>query len=129
MAITGIDHVVIRVNDLDVAIESYKKMGMELTRTLETPAIGKQAIFRLPNDTFVELVAPLSPDSAVGKALEKRGEGVHTVCFSVDDLNDTTSVMKDNGAAVIEAEGLEGIAFVHPKSTHGVLLQVTEKKS
>ena len=75
MAFKGIDHVVIRVKDIDTAIESYRNLGLKLTRTLETPAIGKQAIFQLPNDTFIELVAPTSPDSAVGRAIEKRGEG------------------------------------------------------
>ena len=129
MAITGIDHVVIRVKDLDAAIESYKKMGLELTRTAENPAIGKQAIFRLPDETFIELVAPLSPDSAVGRAIEKRGEGVHTVAMAVDNLDETVGTMKDGGATVIQTDDLEGIAFVHPKSTHGVLLQVMEKKS
>lgn len=129
MAITGIDHVVIRVKDIDAAIESYKKLGLELTRTLETPAIGKQAIFRLSDDTFIELVAPLSPDSAVGRALESRGEGVHTVALAVDDLNETVDALTTSGARVIQTDDLDGIAFVHPKSTHGVLLQVMEKKS
>lgn len=127
MAITGIDHVVIRVNNLDAAIESYTKLGLTLTRRLETPAIGKQAVFQLPDGTFIELVAPLSPDSPIGKALSTRGEGVHTVCFSVDDLGETTDGFNANGAVVIEAEDLDGIAFVHPKSTHGVLVQVTER--
>ena len=129
MAIQGIDHVVIRVKDIDIAIESYKNMGLELTRTLETPAIGKQAIFSLPNGTFIELVAPLSPDSAVGRAIEKRGEGVHTVAFTVDDLEETVGALTEGGAQVIQSDDLDGIAFVHPKSTHGVLLQVMEKKS
>ena len=128
MAITGIDHVVIRVKDIDAAIESYRKLGMELTRTLETPAIGKQAIFRLSDDTFIELVAPLSPDSAIGRAIESRGEGVHTVALSVDDINETVGDLTQSGARVIQSEDLEGIAFVHPKSTHGVLLQIMEKK-
>ena len=69
MAFKGIDHVVIRVKDIDTAIESYRNLGLELTRTLETPAIGKQAIFSLADGTFIELVAPLSPDSAVGRAI------------------------------------------------------------
>ncbi len=128
MAITGIDHVVIRVKDIDAAIESYKNLGMELTRTLETPSIGKQAIFRLADGTFIELVAPLSPDSPVGRAIESRGEGVHTVALAVDDVNETVGVLTEGGARVIQAEGLDGIAFIHPKSTHGVLLQVMEKK-
>jgi methylmalonyl-CoA/ethylmalonyl-CoA epimerase len=125
----GIDHVVIRVNDLDAAIASYEKLGMTLSRRLETPAIGKQAIFEFPDGTFIELVAPLSPESAIGKALESRGEGVHTVSVAVDDADATAASIKATGATVIQTEGLGGIAFVHPKSAHGVLLQVTETKS
>lgn len=129
MAIKGIDHVVIRVKDIDAAIESYKNLGMELTRTLETPAIGKQAIFRFGNGTFIELVAPLSPDSPVGRAIEKRGEGVHSVVFAVDNLEETVNVLTENSAQVIPSDDLDGNAFVHPRSTHGVLLQMQEKKS
>ncbi len=129
MAIKGIDHVVMRVKDIEVATESYKKLGMELTRTLETPGIGKQAIFRLADGTFIELVAPLSPDSPIGRAIESRGEGVHTVALAVDDVKETVSALTESGARVIPAEGLDGVAFIHPKSTHGVLLQVMEKKS
>ncbi len=129
MAITGIDHIVIRVKDIDEAVKSYKNLGMELTTTLETPEIGKQAVFRLPNGTFIELVAPLSPDSAVGRAIEKRGEGVHTVALSVDDLEKTEGEIKAGGAQVIPGDGMDGVIFVHPKSAHGVLMQLTEKKS
>lgn len=129
MAFKGIDHVVIRVKDIDTAIESYRNLGLELTRTLETPAIGKQAIFALADGTFIELVAPLSPDSAVGRAIEKRGEGVHTVAFAVDDFEKTVGDLSERGAPVIRSDDLEGIAFIHPKSTHGVLVQVMEKKS
>ncbi len=128
MAITGIDHVVVRVKDIDAGIESYKKLGMELTRTLETPGIGKQAIFRLPDGTFIELVAPLDPESPVGRAIESRGEGVHTVALAVDDVDETVGVFTGGGARVIQTEDLDGVAFVHPKSTHGVLLQVMAKK-
>lgn len=129
MAITGIDHVVIRVNDLDIAIESYKNLGMELERTLETPAIGKQAIFRLADGTFIELIAPLSPESAIGRALESRGEGVHTVCFATEEFDKTVETLKETSARVIEDPALDGVAFIHPKSTHGVLLQLSRTKS
>ncbi|MDP7640294.1 MAG: VOC family protein [Candidatus Hydrogenedentes bacterium] len=128
MGIIGIDHLVVRVKDLDAAIENYKALGMELTNTMETDGIGKQAIFILPNGTFVELVAPTDPDSAVGKAIEGRGEGVHTVAFAVDDIASVVSSMKEGGARVIEGGGPAGAAFVHPKSTNGVLLQIGEQK-
>jgi len=129
MAVTGLDHVVIRVKDIDVAVESYRKLGMELTQTLETPAIGKQAIFRMPNGTFIELVAPLSPESPIGRAIESRGEGVHSVVVTVSDLEQTVADMQENGAQVIQTEELKSHAFVHPKSTHGVLLQVQQKEA
>lgn len=129
MAIKGIDHVVIRVKDIDVAIESYKNLGMELTKSLETPGIGKQAVFRLADGTFIELVAPLSPDSPIGRAIEKRGEGVHTVALAVDDVEKTEGELKAGGAQIIPADDMDGVFFVHPKSAHGVLLQVMEKKS
>ncbi len=125
MAIKGIDHVVIRVKDLDTAIESYKKLGMELSDTAETPGIGKQAFFRFPNNTFIELVAPTSPDSAVAKSIESRGEGVHCVSFAVDDVKQAVSEIADNGAKVLPGGELDGVAFIHPKSTHGVLAQIT----
>ena len=79
MAIVGIDHVVMRVKDLDAGIANYEKLGMKLEKTLETEGIGKQAIFRFDDGTFIELVQPTDPASPVGAALEKRGEGVHTV--------------------------------------------------
>jgi len=124
--ITGIHHIVIRVHDLDAAIASYRKLGLTLERTLETPAIGKQAIFSFPDGTFLELVAPLSADSAVAKALAARGEGVHTVALATDDIGGTVRTFEDGGASVIQDPSLDGIAFVHPKSAHGVLLQVSE---
>ncbi len=128
MAITGLDHIVVRVKDIDEGIESYKKMGLELTKQMETDGIGKQAIFRLADNTFIELVAPTDPKSPVGAALEKRGEGIHTVAFNVDNLEKTVDHIKGSGAIVIQSDDMKGTAFVHPKATHGVLLQVSEKK-
>ena len=125
MAIKGVDHVVVRVKDLDAAIESYKKLGMELSETMETPGIGKQAFFRFPNNTFLELVAPASPDSAVAKSLEGRGEGVHCVAFAVDDVKQAAGEISGNGAKVLPSGENDPVVFIHPKSTHGVLTQLT----
>jgi methylmalonyl-CoA/ethylmalonyl-CoA epimerase len=128
MAINGIDHVVIRVNDIEVAIKSYQNLGLELTKQLENDYVGKIAIFAMPNGTFIELVSPTDPNSDLAKALEKRGEGVHTVAFVVDELDPVVSTMKDGGATVIQTEDFADNAFVHPKSSHGVLLQMREIK-
>ena len=126
MAITQFDHLVVRVADLDEGIKTYRdSLGFELDRTGESAELGiKQAFFNLPGGGFIEVVAPLGADSAVGKALEGRGEGMHTIAFAVDDLNATCEALKAGGARLI-GEGAPTV-FVHPKSTHGILLQLSE---
>lgn len=127
MAITGYDHLVVRVKDLDEGIATYRdRLGFTLDRTDESEALGiKQAFFNLPNGGFIEVVAPTDENSAVGKAIAGRGEGMHTIAFEVDDLAATCAAMKDSGAQLI-GEGAPTV-FVHPKSTHGILLQLSEK--
>ena len=127
MAVTGFDHLVVRVNDLDEGIATYRdQLGLTLDRTDEHEGLGiKQAFFNLPNGGFIEIVAPLSPDSAVGKALAGRGEGMHTIAFEVDDVAATSAAMKEGGARLIGEGGPQ--VFVHPKSTHGILLQLSQR--
>ena len=127
MALTGFDHLVVRVNDIDEGIATYRdQLGLTLDRTDEHEGLGiKQAFFNLPDGGFIEIVAPLSPDSAVGKALAGRGEGVHTIAFAVDDVAATSAAMKEAGARLIGEGGPQ--VFVHPKSTHGLLLQLSER--
>ena len=127
MTLSAFDHLVVRVGDLDEGIATYRDtLGLELDRTEESEALGiKQAFFNLPGGGFIEVVAPTDPRSAVGQALDRRGEGIHTVAFAVDDLGATCETLKANGARLI-AEGAPTV-FVHPKSTHGVLLQLSEK--
>lgn len=128
MALTKFDHLVVRVSELEEGIATYRDtLGLELDRTDQSDALGiKQAFFNLPGGGFIEVVAPLSADSAVGKALEGRGEGMHTIAFEVDDLAATCEAMKAGGARLIGEGGPQ--VFVHPKSTHGILLQLGEKK-
>ncbi|MDH3682418.1 MAG: VOC family protein [Acidimicrobiia bacterium] len=125
MGIIGIDHVVLRVNDLDEAISSFKALGMELTRTGENPAVGKQAFFRLADGFFFELVEPLTPESPVGQALAKRGEGVHSIAMAVDDHDATRDAMSEADVPLIPGGDLP-VSFVHPKAAHGVMLQIME---
>ena len=127
MTLAAFDHLVVRVGDLDEGIATYRDtLGLTLDRTDESEALGiKQAFFNLPGGGFIEVVAPTSPQSAVGQALDKRGEGIHTVAFAVDDLDATCAAMKASGARLIGEGGAQ--VFVHPKSTHGVLLQLSQK--
>lgn len=102
-------------------------LGLELDRLAESEALGiKQAFFQLPDGGFLEVVAPTSEDSAVGRALESRGEGIHTFAMAVDNLDQTVARLKEGGARLIGEGGPQ--VFVHPKSAHGVLIQLSEKK-
>ena len=127
MGITAFDHLVVRVADFDAGVKTYRDtIGLELDRTDESEALGiKQAFFNLPGGGFVEVVAPTDPDSAVGKALESRGEGIHTIAFQVDNLKATCESMKAGGARLIGEGGPQ--VFVHPRSACGVLLQLSER--
>lgn len=129
MAIVGVDHIVLRVKDLDAGIATYRDaLGMELERTAESAAIGiKQAFFPLANGGFLEIVAPLSAESPVGRALESRGEGVHTVAMAVDDLPTTIKELQEKGVQLIGAERPGGQVFIHPKAAHGLLVQLVQR--
>lgn len=127
MTLAAFDHLVVRVGDIDEGIATYRDaLGLTLDRTDESEALGiKQAFFNLPDGGFIEVVAPIGADSAVGQALDKRGEGIHTVAFAVDDLDAACAKLKAGGARLIGEGGPQ--VFVHPKSTHGVLLQLSAK--
>ena len=129
MAIRGVDHVVVRVADLDTGIATYRDaLGMELERTAENAAIGiKQAFFPLADGGFLEIVAPLGSDTAVGKAIEKRGEGIHTVALSVDDIQATVKELKEKGVTLIGGDRPGEQVFIHPRSAHGVLVQLVQR--
>jgi methylmalonyl-CoA/ethylmalonyl-CoA epimerase len=129
MAITGFDHVVVRVRDIDEGIATYRDaLGLHLERTAESEALGiKQAFFPFADGGFLEVVAPTSPESAVGRAIEGRGEGIHTLAVAVDDLQATVAQLKEGGANLIGEGGPQ--VFVHPKSAHGVLVQLTQREA
>ena len=128
MGIKGVDHVVVRVKDIDAGIGTYRdKLGMKMDRKTESEALGiKQAFFLFEDGGFLEVVAPLGPDSPVGKAIDSRGEGVHTISFAVDDIDATIKAMQEAGVQLIGVGTPQ--VYVHPKSAHGLLVQLTEKK-
>jgi len=123
MAFKGIDHVVVRVQDLEAAIETYRQMlDLEPRRATSEALQAEQAFFEFPNGTFLELIMPTDEGSPLASALEKRGEGIHTVAFAVDDQAQTAKTLEDTGLRVLNG------TFVHPASAHGVLVQLSESK-
>lgn len=128
-----IDHIGIAVKGLEEALVFFEQaLGLSLGR-IETEEGGstKVAFFPVSNGD-VELVEPQDPESGLAKFLAKRGEGVHHICFEVDDIVSALARLEENGAQLIDktpranAKG-DRYAFVHPKSAHGVLIELYEK--
>jgi methylmalonyl-CoA/ethylmalonyl-CoA epimerase len=126
----GIHHLGVAVEDLDDAVETYRKLfGAELERRDIVESQGVEAAAVRVGESRVELLSPLGDDTPVGKFLAKRGPGVHHVAYAVGDLRREIADLTEQGVHVIDEEphrglfGLE-VAFVHPESLHGVLAEL-----
>lgn len=132
-AIGKIDHLGIAVHSIEKAMPLYTGMlGLEL-HEIEEVADQKvrTAVFPV-GESRIELLEPTSPDSPVAKFLEKRGEGIHHVALGVQDLESALARLREEGAQLIDEKPRLGaggamIAFVHPKSTGGVLLELCQR--
>lgn len=128
MTLQRVHHIVVRVKELEQGIASYQAMGLSLERTAENAALGiRQAFFPLADGSFIEVVCPTNPESAVGKALASRGEGIHSIVFKVENVARAAGEMKSRGVSLIGEGGAQ--VFVHPRSSHGVLVQLTDKSA
>jgi methylmalonyl-CoA epimerase len=127
-----IDHVGVAVEDLDAAIELYGgSMEMPLAHRETVSEQGVEAVLLDVGDCHVELLRPLGPETAVGKFLAKRGPGLHHVAYRVDDIEATLARLGEKGIELIDREPRTGIrssrvAFLHPRSTGGVLTEIVE---
>jgi len=126
-----IDHIGIAVSNLDEAIELYKKLGFEV-KEVEEVAEQKVKVAMLPvGESKIELLEATSKDSAIAKFIEKRGEGIHHIAINVEDIEKALENAKNEGLKLIDEKprvgaGGKKVAFVHPKSTKGVLLEFVE---
>jgi methylmalonyl-CoA/ethylmalonyl-CoA epimerase len=127
-----IDHVGIAVEDLDAAIELYESQyEMELVHRETVTEQGVDAVLLDVGDGHVELLAPLGPDTPVGKYLAKNGPGLHHVAYAVDDIDAALEQIAAAGIRRIDETpriGIRGsrVAFLHPRSTGGVLTEIVE---
>jgi methylmalonyl-CoA epimerase len=126
----GIHHLGVAVEDLDEAVETYRRLfGAELEQRDVVESQGVEAAAVRVGESRVELLASLGAETPVGKFLSKRGPGVHHVAFEVSDLRQELAELAEQGVHVIDQEphrglfGLE-VAFVHPESVHGVLAEL-----
>lgn len=130
-----INHIAVLVDDLEATIHFWQDaLGLTLTHTEEVP--GEQAViaFLPTGDSEIELVKPTSEDSGLARYLGKRGPGMHHICLEVDDLTGMLAQLKAKGIQLINEEpktGSDGrkYAFVHPKSAHGVMVELYELNS
>lgn len=131
--IKKVDHVAIVVKNLDEALQLYDKLlGVKPSHVETVPEQGvKAALLPIAQGGEIELLEPLSPDSGIGKFLATRGEGMHHICLETDNVEEEIKSMSAKGMEMIDKKprkGLAGmIAFMHPKSTRGVLVELAQK--
>lgn len=133
MAIKKIDHIGIVVKDIETALKVYRDaLGLELVKTEFVPEQAAKIAFLPAGESEIELVEPTSDDSGVARFLTRRGEGVHHICLEVEDIEVTLAQLAAQGMELIDERpraGSDGqkYAFVHPKSAHGVLVELYER--
>lgn len=133
--ITRIDHLGIAVRSLDESVATYEKaLGLRCEHREEVPSQNVRTAFFTVGETHLELLEPTSPDSPIAKFIEKNGEGIHHVAFATTDINAQLRGAADAGVRLINETPFEGaagklVAFLHPKSTHGVLTELCAPKA
>jgi methylmalonyl-CoA epimerase len=130
--IKKISHLGIAVKDLEEAREFYRKV---FRLDSSEPIAGGDGTIKVSmievGDVLIELLQPVGSEGVMAKFLEKRGEGFHHICYEVDDIKAEIDALKASGIEVLgePKPGAEGMsAFLHPRDTHGVLVELVEKK-
>ena len=130
--IKKLDHVSIVVKDLDEGLKTFENLlGIKSSHVEEIPDQGIKAAMIVVGDVEMELIQPISADSGVAKFLEKKGEGIHHICFEVDDVDKELESLAARGVDLIDRQGRKGLAgkigFLHPRSANGVLVELAQK--
>jgi methylmalonyl-CoA/ethylmalonyl-CoA epimerase len=134
MSIKKIDHLGIAVKSLDESIKYYETvLGLKCEHREEVLSQKVRTAFFAVGEVHIELLEPTSDDSPVAKFLAKNGEGIHHVAFGTDNVEGQLAQAKAAGAQLIHEKPIEGagnklVAFLHPKSTHGVLTEFCQPK-
>ena len=132
MFIYNIDHVAIAVNDLDESLAEYERKYKVTPISVETiPDQGVREAMIAIGGSQIQLLEPLEPDSAVGRFLERNGEGLHHIAFAVVDIEKALEHLASEGARLVDTEpriggGGHRIAFVHPQDLTGTLIELVE---
>ncbi len=127
-----LDHVGIVVADIDATLKTYcEQLGFTLLERTEIPEQKVVAAFLDGGNSTIELISPTDTESGTAKYLANRGEGVHHVAYQVDDIVAALAELKVQGVRLIDEtprQGVHGlVAFVHPKATHGMMIELLQK--
>lgn len=128
-----VDHVGIAVRDLDAAIAFYETtFGVAFTYRHTVEEQGVEEAMGRVGESWIQLLRPLSPETPVGKFIEKRGEGVHHIGYGVADVEAALASLREQGIALIDDHPRPGsrgaaIAFLHPRSIGGVLTELVQE--
>ncbi|MBX9972943.1 methylmalonyl-CoA epimerase [Cytobacillus firmus] len=132
--IKKVDHIGIAVRSIDEALPFYTEtLKLEFLGIEEVGSQGVKVAFIKAGETKLELLEPTSENSPIAKFIEKRGEGLHHVALGVDSIQERINEMKEQGIRMLQEEPKVGaggaqVAFMHPKSTGGILYEFCEKK-
>lgn len=129
--IKKINHVAIAVKDVEDSLKFWRDaLGLEVDHVEDVPSQKSEVVFIPVGDSEIELVKPTSPDTGVAKFLDEKGGGMHHLCLEVDSIEEMLSQLKEKGVRLINETPLElpgrKMAFIHPKSTGGVLIELYE---
>ncbi|MBS4012906.1 MAG: methylmalonyl-CoA epimerase [Bacteroidetes bacterium] len=134
MKLKHIEHIGIAVNNIQESIKFYEEvLGLKCYAVEEVKDQKVKTAFFMIGQTKIELLESTDPEGPIGKFIEKKGEGVHHIAYAVEGIENALAIMEEKGIKLIDtkprkgAEGLD-IAFLHPKSTGGVLTELCEKK-
>lgn len=127
-----LDHIGIAVKSLDAA-KIYEALGLTIEHIETVETQGVRTAFLAAGDAMIELLEPSGPESTVAKFIEKRGEGIHHICFRVDDIEAQLARLQQQGYRLINESPVPGahgcrVAFLHPAAGNGVLIELSEKQ-
>jgi len=134
MNITHIEHIGIAVKSIEESVEYYENiLGLKCYAVEEVKEQKVKTAFFMVGQTKIELLESTDSEGPIGKFIEKKGEGIHHIAYAVNEIENALTQIEEKGVQLIDktprkgAEGLD-IAFLHPKSTQGVLTELCEKK-
>jgi len=127
-----LDHVGIVVHNIDESLKTFcDALGMTLLERRDAPEQLVEAAFLDVGNSTLELIAPTDEESGTARFLQNRGEGVHHVCYEVEDIATALEELRSRGVRLVDEtprQGLHGlVAFVHPKATYGMMIELLQK--